>query len=76
MKINISVDPGWALSGDGRRAGFVSRLMREAGRLWEDRIGGVSFSMLDCQFEYSGNEGLSSFAGELKKLIETVSDTA
>ena len=73
MKINITVDPAWILSGDVQHAGFITAFVREANLKWESSIGGVRSSLLDCAFEYSGSAGPEPFARELKALIESVS---
>ena len=72
MKISITVDPAWILSGNGGHTDFTARLVREAERIWN--ISGASSTMLDCGFEYRGNAGLEQFGKELKELIEMTSD--
>ena len=74
MKISITVDPAWILSGDGGHTDFTARLVREAERIWN--IGGASSTMLDCGFEYRGNAGPEQFGKELKELIEMTSDAS
>ena len=72
MKIDISIDSGWLLSGDGQKASFISKFLREANSKWQGQIGAVRSSAFDCRFDYNGSDVVAVFARDLKDLFASV----